>query len=56
MTLEWLARIGLALWIIYSLASYSEGLRARGSVGLRWINAIAEIVIVTVLVWAGWWS
>jgi hypothetical protein len=54
MTIEWLARLALALWFIYSIASYAEGLRARGSVGLRWLNAMAELSMVVVLAWVGW--
>jgi len=53
MTIEWMARIGLLLWFVLTIAWHVAGLKPRGGPGLIALNALAEFWMVVTLVWAG---
>lgn len=56
MTLQWAARLGLALWILYDIAFLAERAPDGRSAGLRWFGISTGAAVTGVLVWAGWFS
>lgn len=57
MSLEWAARIALAMYGLYTVAFYAEvGAKSERTMALRVLNFGASVAILTALIWAGWWS